>query len=442
MGISDPGDPIFQKKEFDLSVRDHTIVAEEDLIRYMQSIPAMFWRINLVKNRIDFLNDFSLPVLGLSARQLLQNKEYSRQVIVADDHLFLENFLEDARNRRNSLVIVRAHRDSEQLWLKIVGAPDADNFNFYHGYIMDVSAAVGMIQSRTSHQNLYKERIEMFDYPVLLIQAQNHNVYGINQAARDLLNVHDEKVNFYQLLYQPDLAHFHSIYEHLLFQQSWQGKINFSIDGTKVKYQAKIRTLYGDGHNLLWISLQKPAQHYVNGTANLQSSEVNPKMMEELIKWARQGDMSSVLDKLLEMQPEPRAADGLIYSQVLKEQGLVRVWGRGSSWEKLEPGAKYPYSGTIAENIESYKLPFLIVEETLESIKPIDWALFIPHQVHSYIAIPLYHQEVMHTVLIFTAAQARGFAEFHFRYFQYSYSLFSKLLPDWLSTQNGEAAKE
>jgi hypothetical protein len=66
----------------------------------------------------------------------------------------------------------------------------------------------------------------------------------------------------------------------------------------------------------------------------------------------------------------------------------------------MEPGEMYSYEGTIAQDIERFKLDYLIVDDTLDSIKAIDWALFIPKGIRSYFARPFYGRGALRAVMI------------------------------------------
>lgn len=418
---------------FNLSMRESVKNSDQDLFRYMQSIPAMFWRIHLVKNRIEFLNDFYLPVLGPQSRQILQNRDYIRLIVLSEDIHQLENFLQAARNRRNKTVIIRVQPGEASLrWLKIVGTSDTENYNFYHGYIMDVSDAVETVLSKESNSDLMHERLFMFEQPVILVEAQSHFVYEMNLQARSFFGFKAfeslKNVNMYSLFYKPDMRQFNAIYEHLLFQESWQGEMTMRRNDESYRSMIKIRTLLADAQYLFWIAiLEKP--EVIIRERDCEQEDIDPDRRRKFLQIAAEGDMGEILSMLLSMQSEPLLADGILYSHVSRDRSVVRVWGKGNSWKKLNNGAAYAFNGTIAENIETYELPYLIVEETMESIKPIDWALFIPHNVHSYLSIPLFEEEEMHTILIFTSEQPGRFQEKHF----YAMKCYSRLFAEALS---------
>ena len=77
----------------------------------------------------------------------------------------------------------------------------------------------------------------------------------------------------------------------------------------------------------------------------------------------------------------------------------------------MTQGEKFSYRGTIAEDIARFNLDHLVVDETMDSIKPIDWALFIPHGIHSYYAKPFYMDGELQTVLILCSTEPERFVD-------------------------------
>jgi hypothetical protein len=51
----------------------------------------------------------------------------------------------------------------------------------------------------------------------------------------------------------------------------------------------------------------------------------------------------------------------------------------------------YDYEGTISLLIGEKHRDYVILEDTLESTRPIDWALFIPHGIRSYFVKLFFH---------------------------------------------------
>lgn len=57
---------------------------ERYLASYLEFIPAIVWRIDIVGNDISFLNSYSIPSSGERRRSILQNPQLARELILAD----------------------------------------------------------------------------------------------------------------------------------------------------------------------------------------------------------------------------------------------------------------------------------------------------------------------------------------------------------------------
>ena len=78
-----------------------------------------------------------------------------------------------------------------------------------------------------------------------------------------------------------------------------------------------------------------------------------------------------------------------------------------------------------------------MVEDTLDSIKSIDWAVFIPCGVRSYFAKPFYSAQGLHAVLIFAfdAPAPGAFSDVRFRPL---YEPFARLVARWRTMNQGQ----
>ena len=86
------------------------------------------------------------------------------------------------------------------------------------------------------------------------------------------------------------------------------------------------------------------------------------------------------------------------------------MYGAGPAFRELRWGAGvYAYEGTIAQDIERFGLRSLTVEDTLDSIKSIDWVLFAPHGIRSYFAKPFYTEQGLHAILILASIRPGSF---------------------------------
>ena len=85
------------------------------------------------------------------------------------------------------------------------------------------------------------------------------------------------------------------------------------------------------------------------------------------------------------------------------------MYGAGPAFRELRWGAEHAYEGTIAQDIERFGLRSLTVEDTLDSIKSIDWVLFAPHGIRSYFAKPFYTEQGLQAILILASLRPGSF---------------------------------
>ncbi|WP_143181401.1 hypothetical protein [Pseudovibrio exalbescens] len=120
-------------------------------------------------------------------------------------------------------------------------------------------------------------------------------------------------------------------------------------------------------------------------------------------------DLHGRLEALCEWN-EGQLFEAVLFSDVKQDIGRVEVHRAGAAVAELPQGKSYPYDGTIAEMIVSLDLRYMVVEDTMESLKPIDWALFVPHGIRSYFAVPCFEQGQIRSVLIFCSREASEFS--------------------------------
>jgi hypothetical protein len=131
---------------------------------------------------------------------------------------------------------------------------------------------------------------------------------------------------------------------------------------------------------------------------------------------ARSDDLYQWLDIICRWE-QSDLFEALLFSDVQQARGKVLVYGAGDAFADLHEGRHYPYEGTIAEMIVSLNLDHVVVDDTMESLKPIDWALFVPHGIRSYFAIPAFEAGIIRGVLIFCSSKANHFSEEYQDYF-------------------------
>ena len=71
------------------------------------------------------------------------------------------------------------------------------------------------------------------------------------------------------------------------------------------------------------------------------------------------------------------------------------------------------------------------MDDTLQSLRPIDWALFIPHGIRSYLAKPFYHGDKLRTMLLFCSTEANVYSQKDLELYALYYPAFLHGLKNW-----------
>jgi len=413
----------------------------EDIYSCINVIPALFWRIEIVKNRIDYINEFELPGLGNKSTLLLKNMNFRREVILEEDLYVFENFMKSVNERKSALSIFRIRLENSTVrWLKIAGGPDPYRSNYYAGYILEITDVVDFLRVRDNRGVGIEKEINLFDNPVLLVNFSDRKIHAVNQFFVEFFGRSQEDL---QELYLDDIfdgnvnTYMQGIFEEIIFHRRWNGELIFK-DSKEKEYtgEVAIRALSDRGRNLLWISICKAGIKNGKSAESVvpvfgKPSAYNSLLGEKVMGSASEGDMVMMLNTILDNQPIERLADSILYSDVHVKEDKVYTYGVGPAFKSLNPGEEYPYEGTIAENIIKYDLKDIIVEDTFQSIKPIDWALFIPKGVKSYYAKPMFENGALRTVLIFCSKKSLVFSEKNSRSYNCIFPVFQKGLDVW-----------
>ena len=145
--------------------------------------------------------------------------------------------------------------------------------------------------------------------------------------------------------------------------------------------------------------------------------------------------IESILEFLFDHQVGP-AFEGILFSDIFKRKNKVAVYSHGLPFEGMEQGKIFPFEGTIAETILNLDLDYLVVDDTLDSIKAIDWALFLPAGIRSYFAMPFFRGKTLHSVLILCSTSPDGFPEDRIAEFEPLFAPFEQGVNRWRKAVN------
>jgi PAS domain-containing protein len=431
------------------------VIAPEELIDFISDFPGLLWRVDIIRNRIEYLNDNKIAGLGEKSGLLLQNIDFSRKVILPDDFRYFEEFMKALRSGRTMATIFRVRVDNEVRWIKLTGNRDRHNPNYFIGFMLDVSDTAAIVKRIAEHDAEREAMIEMVDNPVMLIDAQTKAVISSNTAAGNLFEYRPEefsRLNFQELCHKTIHQQVSRICEELVFEKSWEGKLHFQRkNNTSFIGKVSLMLLFLKGRHLFRLSIHDIETDDTGaggllGVKRNLADNLDPDKAAHCAKLTRmigkKHDMSQILNILLENQRGKHYFDSIIYSDVYSKKGRVCVYTAGIPFANMQQGQTFPYEGTIAENIDRFKLDYLLVDDTFSSIKPIDWALFIPHGIKSYFAQPFYERKLIRTVLILCSRERNMFSGKHLSEYALLYEPFLKGLQNWRGWNRSKAGRK
>ncbi len=391
----------------------HRELACEDLARYVLSFPALLWRTETALARIEFLNDHRLKCLGDKTSLLLRSAAFRKAVVEEPDLPLVEAFMAALGQGGPSGCVFRLRGPGDQVWLKLRCWPLPGDPRYQVGYLIEVTDSAEAIKSIIEKDSELQLMIELAENPVLLVDFDSRMVMAQNAAAAELFrHSADEFRNlpFAALCHHDMRANMQRIAEELLFQKKWEGRLSFRRkDNAPFTAEAALRFLICKERRLVRVSLTQ-----VQGPGNGEEAAGCSAQCQELVqtlhrRLAGKTGIQDILEVFLAAQLPGYSFDAIMFSDIHARKNKVLVYGLGEPFARMQAGETYSYEGTIAQSIERFKLDHLIVEDTLESIKAIDWALFIPKGIRSYFAKPFYLRGTLRAVLVLCSCRPGAF---------------------------------
>ncbi len=377
---------------------------------YLEAVPALLWHVDTVRNEMIFFNDHKVAGLNGRIPMMLKNSALAKALIHPEDFRAFRGALGCIRSLQPSAVSFRVCDDAGSWhWLVMLGMPAPDESFCYVGLVTECTGLAESILGRESGVSL-RESIELLDNPVLLVDFTDKGISAANAAARELFG-YAQAEDFPALdsmLSGVSEQYQRSIYEYLIFNAQWRGVLSLrDAIGARVPCAVQLRPVARSGIKYLWVSLEPLGTVGEPETFGVPVTSFVPSALYGALDTAH--DTAQALHALLEHQPSGMQAEGVMLSRIFATENRVVVTGVGFPFQQMEGQTEYPYAGSIAENIVQYNLPYLVVEETSRSIRPIDWALFIPGGIHSYYAEPYFEEGVLRYVLIFCSTRPAAF---------------------------------
>ncbi len=385
--------------------RDHPIPIK-DLQSFVDDFPALLWRIEIARSRIEFLNDYPLHPLGDSARLFLKNRAFRKQMLLPEDAHLLDAFLDAVSEGQTMATVFRVYTPADSImWLKLTGAVNSSDPRYYYGYLLGVDDTVDVIREIEKNEESSQERIDKVPTPVLLINHQSLRLRQANAAARNLFGLpnasHDRLTRFSEIS-SISSEKLETILNDLP-SHPWSGTLELNTtQGEPFKAEAKFHWVPWKQTALIRISV-------IPITANKKDSEKLAQKAQTTFSDAP--NLTAMLSHALEHPEISKRCNAIMLSDIHARNNIVQVFSAGTPLAEMPPGEKFSYKGTIAEDIDRFNLDYLVVDDTMDSIKPIDWALFIPRGIRSYFAKPFRDKKGLRTVLILCSTEPKRFVD-------------------------------
>jgi len=386
----------------------------EDLYSFINDFPALLWRIEIRKARIEFLNKNVNVAPGIDGTLFLKNITYRNANLLSEDQHLLDTFMEMVKEGKTAATVFRVKNRNDRIsWLKLTGAVNRQDPAYYYGYLLNVDDTVTVIKGVLDMDLELKLMIEDIDNPVLLFGFGQQDLICANPNAREIFGIREADFrklsldSFYCDSSHQDLT---EALKRLPLTRKWNGKLTFaSVNGKKkVQAAAIVRYMVHKDHRIIRISLQNPQS---SSASRALVSDVTKKDIQRLkSKISGLVDINEIMAACLKSALVAGQYEGILFSDVYVRKNLVTVYGAGDPFAGMQQAESFSYKGTIAEDINRYALDCLVVDDTQDSIKPIDWALFVPRGIRSYFAMPFYSRGVLRTVLILCSTEPARFA--------------------------------
>ena len=362
-------------------------------LQWRKGFPGLLWSICQRESRLEVFTRWRGA--GFDAPQLLKNAAFRKQAVMEQDYPLLVEFWDMIHAGRPAAAIFRLKYDDGRTPRILQGWPEPEQ-DVYSGWLKEAFLPGGYNSACYNAQ--LQMRVGDADYPVFTVDLKKQKLCDVNTAAQMLFwgEEQAERVLVLKDVVPPSAMRvFLTAMEKAVERDAWSGKLLLG-NAERGLFSAHVRlTLWGE-----------PGKEVVR--AALVKVDAKPVKLEDDGALALcTGDLRPALEELHGLcKPE---VDGLMLSHIQMGSGRVAVYGVGPVFEGLEWGTLHAYEGTIAQDIERYSLSSLIVEDTLDSVKSIDWALFAPLGVRSYFAKPFYAEHGLHAVLILASKRHRAF---------------------------------
>ncbi|MBR5734354.1 MAG: hypothetical protein IKX79_02270 [Desulfovibrionaceae bacterium] len=385
-----------------------------DFSSWASGFPGLLWEIEHQRSRLRLLNRWELPLLGADTPRLIKDASFRADNVLELDQPLLVEFWDMLTARQPAAVTFRLKSDPFQTWL-LQGWPDPSDSDKYLGMLKEAVLPAAFIVNGAA--GTCQLALGQAQYPVLVFNVGQREIVACNKSADDLFTSVSE-------------AGF-------LLKDIAPGELEEPLlEAARAAIASRVwaGTLLLRGGNGAILSSKVRISPCASGGGIVRIALLNipdrPAPVPEIPANTKRGAFS--LRKELEaLHASCEGVDGLMFSDIQSARGRVEVYGVGEIFSSIPWGDAHAYEGTIAQDIERFGLDSLTVEDTLDSIKSIDWAMFIPCGVRSYYAIPFFGPSGLHAVLILASVKAGAFGPSSDSRFRFLNAPFAGVIDRW-----------
>jgi hypothetical protein len=386
----------------------------------MQSIPVtldkmkmLFWRLDLSKRSFMNLNECTVGVLGLENYRFFKDRDYREKMVYPDDQVLIDRAMTNFKERIPVRAVFRVKSENTTYWYKLTGWPTNDH-RYYEGAVEEITEHIAWLKDIFAQQDKRLLSIDDDNYPVALFKEPGNKLVSANSSFKDLLGFDD--VTFSKKYRLEDLVmgeiNMPQVLESLLLHRSLTTEFTLNVnDHPKIKASCQLEYFSHEGQGYIRLAVLDLLNKASSIAPKIEKPVENPKLTQLCHELAQCDSIDAMLESIYKTRDLFPGMDVIMFSDIYARKNKVIVYSKGEVLESLEPGSSFPYAGTIAENIEKENLEYLIVDDTQSSIKAIDWMLFVPKGLFSYVAKALYVRGAMRTVLIFCSKKKNIFSE-------------------------------
>ncbi len=390
-----------------------TAVETQSIPALLDNMKMLFWRLDLLKRSFVNLNECGVGVLGRENYRFFKDKDYREKLLFPDDRVLLERAMNSFKDRAPVRIVFRTRTENTIHWFKLTGWPTQD-YRYYEGAVEEVTEHVGWLKNIFDQHDQRLLNADLESYPVALFSERGHELIKANRPFRELTGIVAAGEQRYHLddLIFGDIK-LPQMLENLLLDRRIALELLLGEKGhplTRVFCQLESFSHRGEGYIRMAV-IDQPDEYRAQPGKETAKPVANKAVTQLCADLTECFSIAAMLERIYRAKELFPAMDVVMFSDIFARKNKVVVYAVGEMDEPLEQGSQFPYTGTIAENIEKENLEYLIVDDTQSSIKAIDWMLFVPKGLYSYVAKALHVRGAMRTVLILCSRKKGAFSE-------------------------------